>query len=69
MLIKSIVLHAERKLLVGNQRPTTKPPISQPPRNSDLLGRLQSFLPQMEDANKQLNATGHAPELGFEEPP
>lgn len=61
--------YVERKLLVGNQRPTVKPPISQPVGKSALLGRLQSFLPQMEQANKEIDAAGNAPEVGFEEPP
>ncbi|KAL4527136.1 hypothetical protein Ndes2526B_g09151 [Nannochloris sp. 'desiccata'] len=58
----------ERKLLVRNDAPTVKPPISQPQRNGDLLTRLQTFLPQMEEANKNLEVYETAAEARFEDP-
>ena len=61
---------AERTLLVGQQqRQTAKPPIFQPQPNSALLGRLQSFLPQIEQANRNLPpAEDVDAEDRFEEP-
>lgn len=50
---------AERRLLVTEAAPTVKPAISRPPQSA-LLGRLQQFLPQMEEANAQL--AGHTQE-------
>jgi hypothetical protein len=59
---------SERKLLVRNDAPTTKPSISQPQRNGDLFSRLRTFLPQMEEANKTLDVEGTATEARFEDP-
>lgn len=58
----------ERKLLLRNDAPTAKPAISQPQRNGDLLSRLQTFLPQMEAANKNLEIDEAAAEARFEDP-
>ena len=45
----------ERRLLVDALPPPVKPGIGPPPR-SELLGRLQQFLPEMESANAALAA-------------
>lgn len=59
---------SERKLLVRNDAQTAKPSIFQPQRNGDLLSRLQTFLPQMEEANKNLDVEKTAAEARFEDP-
>jgi hypothetical protein len=53
---------------VRNGAPITKPPISLPQRNGDLFSRLQTFLPQMEEANKHLETEEIAAEAKFEAP-
>ncbi len=54
-----LALHcpAERRFLVDGGRPSSKPDISVPAPPTDLLSRLQNFLPAMQSANQQLQQT------------
>ena len=68
LIICNEYFRSERKLLVRNEAQIAKPSISQPQRNGDLLSRLQTFLPQMEEANKNLDVEETAAEARFEDP-
>ena len=54
---QKISLLAERNLVVDKP---PKPRISRPAANTDLLGRLQTFLPQLHKANQELDTTSHS---------